>query len=238
MTAYGTLKSVYRLVPGPARQWVLDHGPRPVRDFHYLLVSRLERGAEKDEVYDRYYFERVVDPMMLSSAQAIARSIQRELQPQSVIDVGCGTGALMEALERLGIDCQGFDRAPAALESCRRRNLTARQFDIEHDQFPGERADVVVSTEVAEHLPESVADRFVALITTLAPVALVTAALPGMRGKDHVNTQPNEYWIAKFEGRGSSFDRDLSMRLRKNWAAAGVDPVFFRSVMVFRSVDR
>ena len=48
-------------------------GPRPelastvtalVRDLHYRVVSRLERGAEKDELYDRYYFERVVDPMM------------------------------------------------------------------------------------------------------------------------------------------------------------------------------
>ena len=110
----------------------------------------------------------------------------------------------MEALERLGIHCRGFDRAPAALECCRRRNLTARSTTSSATKVPDERADVAVSAEVAEHLPESVADRFVALITTLAPVALVTAALPGMRGKDHVNTQPNEYWIAKFEGRGSS----------------------------------
>jgi SAM-dependent methyltransferase len=238
MTVYGTLKSLYRLVPGPARQGALDRAPRPVRDLHYRLVSRLERGAEKDELYDRYYFERVVDPMMVPSAEAIARSIQLELQPRSVIDVGCGTGALMDAFERLGIGCFGFDRAPAALEACRGRDLTVRRLDIEADPFPDERADVVVSTEVAEHLAESVADRFVELVTTLAPVAVVTAALPGMRGKGHVNTQQNEYWIAKFEERGFPFDRDLSMRLRENWATMSVDPVFFRSVMVFRSDAR
>ena len=57
------------------------------------------------------------------------------------------------------------------------------RLDITRDPPPAGRADVAVSTEVAEHLPESAADRFVELLTALAPVAVVTAALPDRAGR-------------------------------------------------------
>jgi SAM-dependent methyltransferase len=237
MTLYGRLTSVYRRVPEPARRWTIDHTPGPLLKVRQGILARLEQKAEKDELYDAYYYDHVVDPLMRASADAMAGSIEREFQPRSSIDVGCGTGALMLALERAGTSCLGLEQAEAALDRCRERGLTVRRFDIGRDPIPSERADLVVSTEVAEHLPESVADRFVDLLAALAPVALVTAALPGSSGKDHVNEQPNEYWIAKFAERGFAYDRTVASRLRDEWRAAGVDEAFFKSLMVFRSAD-
>jgi SAM-dependent methyltransferase len=235
VSLYARVKSMYRLIPEPARRWAFDHAPAPVINLRYRIVSRLERGAETDAVYDGYYYDTDVDPLMLPSADAIALSMHRKFAPRSVIDVGCGTGALLLSLEQLGIDCLGFDYAAAALERCRRRGLTARRLDIERDAFPTERADLVVSTEVAEHLAESSADRYVDLLTTLAPIVIVTAAVPGSRGKDHVNEQPNEYWIAKFEERGFAYDFELTMRMRDEWRADGVAETFFRSLMIYRA---
>jgi SAM-dependent methyltransferase len=234
VTLYGRLTTIYRTVPEPARRWTIDHLPRPLLSLRQRLLVRLERGADREELYDDWYYDNVVDPMMLASADTIARSLQRELQPGSAIDVGCGTGALMLALERQDVRCLGFDAAEPALERCRRRGLAVRRLDIARDPIPPDRADLVVSTEVAEHLPKQVADRFVDLLCALAPVTVVTAALPGASGKDHVNLQPNEYWIAKFEDRGSAYDRELALRLREEWSAAGVDEAFFGSLMVFR----
>jgi hypothetical protein len=87
---------------------------------------------------------------------------------------------------------------------------------------------------VAEHLPESAADRFVELLTAVAPAAVVTAALPGSGGKDHVNEQPNTYWVAKFAARSFKLDDGLATRLRHEWRDAGVDEVFYKSLMIFR----
>jgi SAM-dependent methyltransferase len=236
MSLYGKVKSAYHLVvPAPARRWAHEHAPGLLLALRYRVVSRLEQGAETDELYDAWYYDQDVEPLMLSSADAIAASIEREFKPRFVIDVGCGTGALMSSLERLGIPCLGFDYAQAALERCRRRGVSARRLDIGHDPFPPERADLVVSTEVAEHLPESSADRFVDLLTTLAPIAVVTAALPGSGGKDHVNEQPNEYWIAKFAARRFEYEHGLTIRLRRDWEADGVAETFFRSLMSFRA---
>lgn len=235
MSMYGRLNSAYRRLPEPARRWMVEHAPRRALDLRQRVVARLERGAEKEELYDGYYYDRIVDPMMLASADAMARSIKDAFDPRSVIDVGCGTGALMLSLERLGVDCVGFDQASAALERCRRRGVTARRLDIESDPFPDDRADLVVSTEVAEHLPEGAADRFVELLTTLAPVAVVTAAPPGSSGKDHVNEQPSEYWIEKFAARDFAYQADAATRLREIWRGSGVDETFAQSLMVFRA---
>ena len=235
MSLYGRVNQVYRRLPEPARRWAVERSPAPVRQLRHRVVSRLERGADADEIYDGRYYDEVVDPLMATSAGPIADSIACEFSAGSVIDVGCGSGALMLALERLGIRSLGFDRSSASLERCAARGLTVRRLDIMRDPFPSDRADLVVSTEVAEHLPEAAADRFVDLLTTLAPRALVTAALPGSGGKDHVNEQPNEYWAAKFAARGWRWEEEWARDLRTQWSAAGVDEAFFKSLMIFRS---
>lgn len=236
MSLYARAKSIYRAaLPEPLRRWGHAHAPDFVLALRYRVVSRLEKGAVTDDLYDGHYFDNDVGPLMLSSADAIAASLTGEFEPTSAIDVGCGTGALIASLERLGVRSLGFDHATAALERCRRRGVTARRLDIEQDPFPAVRADLAISTEVAEHLPESSADRFVELLTTLAPAVVVTAALPGSRGKDHVNEQPNEYWIEKFAARSFNYEREMAIRLRHEWEDGGVAETFHRSLMVFKA---
>jgi SAM-dependent methyltransferase len=222
LSLYGKVKPLYLALPQGARRWILQRALHRAARLSRRIVSWLERRAGPDELYDERYYDDI-DPFMLVSAPAISRSIRREFEPQSVIDVGCGAGALLVSLEEAGVTCVGFDYAAAALERCRRSGLTVRRLDIERDPIPTDRADVVVSTEVAEHLDEEHADRFVELLTTLAPTAVVTAALPGQGGTDHVNEQPNDYWIDKFEARGVAFEGDLSTRLRAEWRGAGVE---------------
>ena len=238
MSLYGTVNRVYRILPGPARRWADERAPEPVRRLRGRIVSRLAQRAQPDELYDGHYYDEVVDPIMLESAEAIAGSIARELAPRAVIDVGCGSGALMLALERREIACTGYDLAEAALARCRERGLRVARLDILRDPVPSVRADLVVSTEVAEHLPETGADRFVDLLTILAPTALITAAPPGSGGKDHLNEQPGAYWIARFAERGFAKDEALSARLRQEWREAGASEVHHRSLMVFRALTR
>ena len=141
----------------------------------------------------------------------------------------------MAALEREGVHCVGFDAADAALERCRRKGLTAHKLVIGEDPPPADRADVVVSTEVAEHVPESAGQVLVEIMTSVAPAAVFTAAMPGSSGRGHVNEQPNEYWIARFAERGFAYDSELGTRLRAEWRSAGVDEAFFTSLMIFRA---
>jgi len=66
-----------------------------------------------------------------------------------------------------------------------------------HRQF-----DLVVSLEVAEHLPSAHAETFVQSLTRLGPVVLFSAAIPFQGGTGHLNEQWPDYWAAKFAKRG------------------------------------
>lgn len=118
--------------------------------------------------------------------------------PASVIDFGCGDGAMlrwwgqMGASSLIGIDQHGPDEWARAA-----RGLHLR-LDLTSPIALDRRADLVVCLEVAEHLPESAADTLVETLVRHGNRIVFSAAPPGQGGTDHVNEQPIEYWKEKF----------------------------------------
>ena len=148
-----------------------------------LLRTFLRFRRSHDWIYNSEYYERSIEGPAVGSAKGIASSIFNDLKAIRVIDVGCGTGALLEALRDRGCEVFGLEYSEAALKYCRSRRLSVAKFDLEKDVFNVNRTfDVAVSMEVAEHLPEMVADRYVDLLTRLSQVVVLTAAPPGQGG--------------------------------------------------------
>jgi len=190
-------------------------------------------------IYDSDYYESTVEGPAVRSVGRIANSILNDFKATCIIDVGCGTGALLEALRDRGCEVFGLEYSEAALKYCRSRRLSVAKFDLEREVFNDNRTfDVAVSMEVAEHLPERVADRYVDLLTRLSQVIVFTAAPPGQGGTDHVNEQPPSYWISKFQQRGFKHVEELSQRWRENWEAAGdVTRMYYQNLMIFQPVQ-
>ena len=149
---------------------------------------------------------RYVEAAAIQSAGPISNSIILQFSPKSVIDVGCGTGALLAAFRERGYLVAGIEYSDAGLHYCRARGLIVTKFDIEQDvptsMFAGPQYDIAISLDVAEHLPEKVADRYVGLLCGLSSIVIFSAATPGQGGTDHVNEQPHSYWIEKFSACG------------------------------------
>lgn len=176
-----------------------------------------------------------IDDPVATSSPAIAASILKGFQPQRVIHVGCGTGALLAALRERGVDVFGLECADAELRSCWAKRLPVRKFDLQKDRFvPDVRFDLSVSIGVAERLPESMSSRYVDLLSGSGDRIIFAAAGPGQGGLDHINEQPPEYWIAKFYERSLIFDECLSDRWRAEWKASGaVDRCIHTNLMLF-----
>jgi SAM-dependent methyltransferase len=234
MGFYARCKSVYRhVLPAPVRHWMFTRY-NPASRIIFAVKGMMEQTAAHDEIYDETYYGHV-DQIMAGSCEAISESIVEHFQPKTVLDVGCGTGGLIMALRARGVNAFGLEYSQAALRLCRARGLDVRQFDLEHDSGDGRKVDVVVSLEVAEHLPEHIADRFVDLLCASAPIVVMTAATPGQGGTDHVNEQPHEYWIEKFAKRGLTYQKDASMEWRALWTRLGAAPCYCANVMIFRT---
>ncbi len=201
-------------------------------------LRHINRHLPHDVVYDEDYYRLKVDSAASRSAAVIARSIVADIVPRtrSAIDVGCGTGALLEELRARGCEVCGLEYSDAALARLRSVGLRVFKSNFEQDDFSvAERFDLVVSMEVAEHLPEKVAGRFVDLLCRLADRIVFTAAPPGQGGTDHVNEQPAEYWVDMFRKRGFRHDAGLSESWRESWRCSQrVQSFYYDNLMVFR----
>lgn len=198
-----------------------------------ISSNSMFRFSHHDDVYNELYYE-FIDEKAKRSAENIAYSIIKHFNPSSVIDVGCGTGVLVEILRSKNIKAIGLEYSESALKICHKRDLPVKKFDIEHDKLNApEFFDIVVSTEVAEHLPEHCADRYVNLLCEVSNIVVFTAATPGQGGLDHVNEQPHEYWIAKFADEGFEFKESISLEWRDEWLRAGSAPWYYNNLMIF-----
>jgi SAM-dependent methyltransferase len=199
--------------------------------------NRLARYAGREDIYNREYYT-YVDAEASRSAPAIVQSVIAHVAPRSIADLGCGTGALLAEFRAQAVEGTGLEYSQAALEKCRERGLNVRRWNIEEQRQPQFGPfDVVTCFEVAEHLSPACADPLVALLTALGPVVIFTAATPGQGGgADHINEQPHEYWIEKFEQKGYRLDRVLTEQWGERWQQANVASFYASNVMVFTSV--
>lgn len=143
----------------------------------------------------------------------LADAIHGVLGVQYAWDIGCGRGMLVARLRELGWQAVGLEgdlkAVAAAVEGSR-----VLGFDLRlHARV--ESRDVVICTEVAEHVDARWADRVVDQVCNAARAAIVwSAAPPGQEWPGHVNLQPPGYWLDKFFARGWEPDDGMTQRLR------------------------
>jgi hypothetical protein len=134
-------------------------------------------------------------------------------QPESLLDVGCAEGTLVQWAQRVGITAVGLDLAVPEHPSL----LTA---DLREPVTLGRTFQWVLCWEVAEHLPASAAETLVdTLVRHMSHEGrlLFTAAGPGQRGPGHIHLSPPSFWKGLFLERGLTFAGDITADLRRRW---------------------
>lgn len=150
------------------------------------------------EYTDNFYQSRAAGS--LSSAEQIAPLVCELVRPRSVIDVGCGTGEWLWVFQQHGaVEIKGIDGPWVDEAKLRIRPEDFICWDLSTPyEHTGERYDLAISLEVAEHLPVKRAADFVGMLTQVAPVVLFSAAVPQQGGTGHLNEQWQSYWVEKF----------------------------------------
>jgi SAM-dependent methyltransferase len=170
-----------------------------------------------------------------SSAEAIVPLVLAEVEPQSVVDFGCGVGVWLEAFARHGIeDYLGVDGPWVPQESLLipPERFVAARLDRAVDL--GRRFDLAVTLEVAEHLPERRAGDFVSTVVAHAPCVLFSAAVPHQGGTDHLNEQWPDYWAGHFASHGYVLVDAIRPLV---WTRSEILPFYRQNVVLFASED-
>ena len=172
-------------------------------------------SLDATNVYQRSFFE--VQLPWRAEYDAIADRLVHYLDFSSALDMGCGNAFLIARLAQLGKNVAGVDGSMHALD-CVPQELTPNIgiVDLTRPVRLG-RFDLVICSEVAEHLDAQFADTLVdSICQNSGGLILFSAATAGQGGFYHVNEQPHDYWIARFHKRDFEVDHEVTQNLRED----------------------
>ncbi len=86
--------------------------------------------------------------------RAVVRERVHGLRPGRALDVGSGSGGNSEVLARLGWQVTALERSPVAAELATARGLDVVRADARALPFPDRSFDLVMSTDVWEHIDD------------------------------------------------------------------------------------
>jgi SAM-dependent methyltransferase len=129
---------------------------------------------------------------------------------ESIIDVGCGSGAWLNAsLKNSSARVYGYD-LPESIQINQNRfadNFNARlellTSDFEsRNGLEFQQVQLGICLEVLEHLKDETGCRILESMSSSCQIILFSAATPGQGGTGHINEKRHSYWLDKFRLNG------------------------------------
>jgi SAM-dependent methyltransferase len=166
--------------------------------------------------------------------ERFADSIAKHLAFESVLDLGCGNGFLIEHLSHVhGKAAWGVDGSPDAVNANPR--VAIEHFDLRRP-YMGGSFGLVICTEVAEHIERLYENVLVQSIARASSgLVLFSAAKPGAGGYLHVNERPQAHWVRKFRNWRFQLDAEKTASIRADLAANIETWWFTQNVIVLRN---
>lgn len=166
-------------------------------------------------------------------------SVLRAAYPavSSVVDVGCGSGAFAAEFTRCGVKAIGFERSPHGIQLAREQGVDCRHFDVSlpiSGDVGSSMGDLVYSFEVAEHVPENLAENFIRFISMCGNLVAFAAAQPGQGGIGHINEQYPSYWEKIFARHGFEFCDVETQNVRNAFMDHSTSDWFYKNTCIYR----
>lgn len=182
---------LYTNILAPIGQLDMSYQISTCDDCGFMYASKLPVSA----VYAAYYRElskydvmtsvadiRPVDQVRMTAAVELCRP--HMAADALIADIGCGTGALLNAFSIAGWKrVYGIDPAPGAAAKAAKlfglHNASTGTLEQATTKLPLDRASLVCLTGVLEHLPDLRAD-LGALVTAMNPEAMILIEVPAL----------------------------------------------------------
>jgi SAM-dependent methyltransferase len=178
-------------------------------------------------------FYNTMESGSITSANELVPLLISRYSPDSIVDVGCGTGAFANEFLNRGIsDVIGYEgewmkKLPTILP----RHLYVYE-DITSPFITSRKYDLCLCLEVAEHLLEEHANTLIETLTGLSDVVVFSAAIPNQGGNHHVNEQWPIYWSELFAAKGYYLEWDPRSDI---WENSKIEACYRQNLLVFSS---
>jgi 2-polyprenyl-3-methyl-5-hydroxy-6-metoxy-1,4-benzoquinol methylase len=120
-----------------------------------LYTSRLPdllNGVNYDSYYEPQHF--FVPEFMHERTDDIVSKFSVYRQTNRFLEIGFGAGTLLQAAARAGWDVEGVEISQTAIRNAKERGFRVFCGELQQAQYPAHYFDVVVASEVLEHVPD------------------------------------------------------------------------------------
>lgn len=155
-----------------------------------LATAKGERAAAARAAYQEL-FSRFRDHQVFqiddAEDQRLGRQNAAMIAPltrpgDKVLEVGCGRGHVLHAIQEVGCDVFGIDPSLDMVELARRHGVSADVGTAESLAFPDNTFDLVFSQQVLEHVhPDDVPEHLMEAFRVLKPGGLLVVETPNRR---------------------------------------------------------
>lgn len=160
-------------------------------------TSKNNEVNDKDLYNEEFYKGMSLES--LESARIYLAHLWNFIEPNSVLDVGCGRGAWLKACHELGSNnLYGYDGKWNSQTQMIDESIEFTSIDLNEPFSLNKEVDLLISLEVAEHLAPSSSTQFVKSITSASDSVLFSAAYTEQGGTNHINEQAHSYWASLF----------------------------------------
>jgi len=155
-----------------------------------------------------------------ANADHLADTLWRYVQPESVIDLGCGMGFFLRACADRGAQIRGMDGEWSKAITPVVPKSAITHTDLNNPLNTRRRYDLAASIEVAEHLVPERSEGFVADLCKLSDTVLFSAGIPHQGGAGHINLRFQHEWAEMFAEQGYACFDPIRRRM------AAIDDIF------------
>lgn len=215
-------KNIHTIDPKKCREWAMSRFSTSVIVKEYERY--FERLYKKLTSIDYDSVRREEQPF----ADRLAPCLKRHIGPKNFLNIGCGPGMYIHAMDSVGVESTGLELDERA------RHRLIRNESVFVTKCT---ADLVMSLESGSRTAERYADELVQCTAqTIAPGGTLvwTSANTNQKGGHNINCQPTAYWIEKFERcglvRNELLERDIKSEILQGYHMGW----FIQNLVVFK----
>lgn len=166
----------------------------------------------------------------LQSARAILEYLFASYRPASLVDFGAGVGTWLTAARELGVGRVLGIEGSWNRERVAGSGIEFRHQDLNEPVSLGERFDMALSVEVAEHLLPERSEGFVRDLCAASDLVVFGAAMPHQGGNGHFNERLPSFWVGLFEAIGYACIDCIRPAF---WLQPSVEPWYVQNTFVY-----
>lgn len=200
------------------------------------IIRRMPGGklTLEESIYTKRYFRRRVK-IYHEKEMHYASLFYDVLNPKKVFDVGCALGSFLLEFKNKGCVVRGCDKYYDKARLFANKDIVDHLYS--HDATQrfnfGDDYDLVLSIEVAEHLPPNSSQDFVRNITEIGSNYIIFTA-SNEKGRGHTNCREKSFWIDLFASFGFFRDKKKESEIVDKIQKIG-DPLnLLKNLVVFK----